>query len=438
MGAIQNEDPSAAVECVRLCETLAGAEAFAKTDGLDAFLECAKGQNARGQGGLMQALAQALMSDMTDFKVAIFETIAAAGRWPSLRGRVAGSGVLGVVTATLLSPRHPAAVKALMVRLCALCTVDAPDTVLLGDPRRAEEFGKLRGQLVSSEALKAIVGLAAPGSAAEVVIASAQAIVAFAGVGSDVAARDVLAEAGAVSVLLAHLPPTEMDMPQTVSDSAALETVDPQTPAKVAVASEAVDVPATDEADVGNQTLGAVLRALAELALPAVACAPGADKVLRHLREPPALNLLRALLATQGSAKRSETVQVLHCLARLGRSGVWPSLGPDVAEDLTRLLLTGTDCHVEGVAEMVDALTSDRANLAQLCDLRPLQRALRSRSQKVTAAANVLQAVGLCDMCGASPSKTPLICGGCRKTNYCSQKCQKADWKSHKTICGGK
>merc|ERR1712136_483661 len=101
--------------------------------------------------------------------------------------------------------------------------------------------------------------------------------------------------------------------PQTVSDSAALETVDPQTPAKVAV--EAVDVPATDEADVGNQTLGAVLRALAELALPAVACAPGADKVLRHLREPPALNLLRALLATQGSAKRSETVQVLHCLA---------------------------------------------------------------------------------------------------------------------------
>merc|ERR1712135_234759 len=91
--------------------------------------------------------------------------------------------------------------------------------------------------------------------------------------------------AGAVSVLLAHLPPTEMDMPQTVSDSAALETVDPQTPAKVAVASEAVDVPATDEADVGNQALGAVLRALAELALPAVACAPGADKVLRHLRE---------------------------------------------------------------------------------------------------------------------------------------------------------
>ena len=152
------------------------------------------------------------------------------------------------------------------------------------------------------------------------VIASAQAIVAFAGVGSDVAARDVLAEAGAVSVLLAHLPPTEMDMPQTVSDSAALETVDPQTPAKVAVASEAVDVPATDEADVGNQTLGAVLRALAELALPAVACAPGADKVLRHLREPPALNLLRALLATQGSAEHCDvhTDSLILCLSLFG------------------------------------------------------------------------------------------------------------------------
>merc|ERR1719265_103939 len=98
------------------------------------------------QGGLMVALAQALMKEMSEFKVAIFETLAAAARWPSLRGRIAGSGVLGVVTATLLAPGQPPPVKALMARTCGFLTVDAVETTKLGDERRAQEFAKLRGQ----------------------------------------------------------------------------------------------------------------------------------------------------------------------------------------------------------------------------------------------------------------------------------------------------
>merc|ERR1719199_2380842 len=62
MRAVQNQDPSAAGACARICESLRGAEAFADSDGLDAFIGVAMGQEATGTGGgLMVALAQALM-----------------------------------------------------------------------------------------------------------------------------------------------------------------------------------------------------------------------------------------------------------------------------------------------------------------------------------------------------------------------------------------
>merc|ERR1719183_1092075 len=135
------------------------------------------GQSTKaGSGGLMVALAQALMREMSDFKVAIFEALTAAARWPSLRGRIAGSGVLGVVTATLLAPGQPASAKALMTRLCGLLTVDAVETTKLGDERRAQEFSKLRGQLIQSGAAKAIVALARPGSGAASVAAASSTI----------------------------------------------------------------------------------------------------------------------------------------------------------------------------------------------------------------------------------------------------------------------
>ena len=40
---------------------------------------------------------------------------------------------------------------------------------------------------------------------------------------------------------------------------------------------------------------------------------------------------------------------------------------------------------------------------------------------------------GICSYCNGSGNvKT---CSGCRKTQYCSRVCQKADWKSHKHRC---
>lgn len=43
-----------------------------------------------------------------------------------------------------------------------------------------------------------------------------------------------------------------------------------------------------------------------------------------------------------------------------------------------------------------------------------------------------------CYVCNAKEAKSGgklMICTGCRKVTYCSQECQKKDWKQHKIIC---
>lgn len=47
-----------------------------------------------------------------------------------------------------------------MARLCGVLAADSPEAVQLGDGRRAEEFAKLRRQLIASGAVKAIAALA--------------------------------------------------------------------------------------------------------------------------------------------------------------------------------------------------------------------------------------------------------------------------------------
>jgi hypothetical protein len=42
-----------------------------------------------------------------------------------------------------------------------------------------------------------------------------------------------------------------------------------------------------------------------------------------------------------------------------------------------------------------------------------------------------------CTTCGRSPQgdKKFSACGECKKARYCSQECQKVDWKTHKKSC---
>lgn len=425
--AVQQEDAAAAGWCARLCEGLRGAEAFANSDGLDAFLAVAMGQSTKtGSGGLMVALAQALMSDTSDYKVAIFETLAAAAYWPSLRGRIAGSGVLGVVTATLLAPRQPASVKALMVRLCRVLAVDTPEAARLGDVRRAEEFAKLRQQLISSGALKAIVAMAAPDSEASVGSAAAMAIASFSGPCSDLATRTELSAAGAVQVLLNRLS----KLPAIQSTAT--------TPGG--------DADSADEPDeVANFDPAA---AAVAGALTAIAKAQGDDctQLAAGLLERSAAERLRTLLGIlQATGQRRQCIEeILLCLTQLGQlHGVWPNIDVKLKEDLLRLIALGSEAAFGFFGALLTSrkIVSGRrleGSLSQLGDLRPLSSAVRRHtSPAATAFRKLLQEVESCNECGCAADQV-MVCGGCRKVSYCSKECQKAAWKLHKAICTAK
>lgn len=493
--AVQEEDASAAGWCARLCETLQGAEDFAETEGLDAFLSVARGQSARtGKGGMMQALAQAAVWDMSTFKVAIFETLAAAGHWPSLRGRVVGSDILGIVAVALLaksedgSPKHPPAVRALMVRLCAL-TVDAPEVVKLGDERRAKEFAVLREKLIEVRAFEAMAAMAAPGTEAVAAAAAANAIGALAGYGGDAKVRAKLLEVGAVAQLLAHLPSpgdgggaaggagandpgadgpaadsSGADGPGAVGAGAVGSAADGPAAGSPGADGSSADGPGADgpgadgpsaggpeagkaaadsasaagggsdseddKSGATNTALGAVVGALSAIAATE---GEGTQALLLEIAAPPAVQRLRSLLTGDG-AHRSVVEHAMACLLHVGRrTGVWPECDEVLGADLARLLFFNS----EAGAPLLAGLLRDRARAARLGDLRPLRRALEVRmaSSRAAGATKVFEDIQGCDRCGRATEAALLVCGGCRRAAYCGHGCQKAAWKEHKEAC---
>ena len=407
--AVQEEDAAAAGCCARVCESLRGAEAFAACDGLDAFISVAMGQSLKsGGGGLMVALAQALAMDVTAFKEAVFETLCAAAQWPSLKGRIAGSGVLGVVTAMLLSPRHPATVKALMVRLCGLLAADSLETISLGDTRRAEEFAKLRGQLISSGAVKAIVGLATTEGVAAAAAATAMVQLACAG---DTAIRTELAEADAIPTLLrcvARLSKIE-EKEETGDDSD-------------------VDI-------LGDAAPEAAATALSRLL---AFEGDGCQDLLAPVLEPSALKSFCSVLHVAGGDRRA-LEQVLRCLELAGsRHGAWPPLQPELCEDLRKNLVLRSGA----AAAYLQALSSHfgaKATLHCFGDLRSLQRALEPLSAAAPAAA-LLESLATTQACGQCGTirQSLMACGRCGEVAYCSRDCQRQHWKLHKQTCSQK
>lgn len=345
---MQEEDAAAAGYCARLCETLRGAEAFAESDGLDAFISVAMGQSMKGNGGLMVALAQALAMDMTPFKEAVFETLCAAAQWPSLKGRIAGSGVLGVITATLLSPRHPATVKALMVRLCGLLAADSLEAISLGDARRAEEFSKLRGQLISSGAIKAIVGLLAA-SEGPAAAAAATAVVQLALAG-DAAIRTELLQADAATALLRCAARLSKAGTEEMSDSDA-ET----------------------EEDAAPEAATAALARL--LAFDGDGC----QELLAPVLEPGALKDFCDAL--HGNGQRRALEQVLRCLDLAGsRHDAWPALQKELCEDLRKMLVLHRSDVAAAYLQTLMSRFGQEATLRSCGDPKSLQRALEPLS----------------------------------------------------------
>jgi len=403
------------------------------------------------------------MADATEFKVAVLEKMASAESLPSLRGRVAGSGILGVVTATLLAPRHPPAVKALMVRLCSTLTVDNLDTIQLGDARRAEEFAKLRQQLISSGTIKAIADMARPGTDSGLMVAAINAISAFAGPGGDSVMRATLVEVGAVAALLAHVsdsngqPAVETETPlegdstgnqaPAVVPEVEMEQDESNGGSHVQAAAASSQNPGTKEErdnSSGDEEDGArevgLRAAVSALACLAAALGDGSSELVQQLREPSTLGKIRRLVGDSAASSntsresRETEEQAFKCLDSFGRHlGTWPEVDENLASDIARALAFGSSA----AGDFLVAMLEDGARAASLGDLRSLRRTIRQNSQPRSAVARALEARHGCEHCGRASSASLLACTGCRAVEYCSRDCQKAAWKSHKPFCTG-
>jgi len=91
-----------------------------------------------------------------------------------------------------------------------------------------------------------------------------------------------------------------------------------------------------------------------------------------------------------------------------------------------------------GFADMDDwkAIRSEATRIAisPLFPLIPLQKSL-TKKEDSGKTSNSLPDANLCAQCGGPGQPKLLVCGRCKKIQYCSQKCQKAHWRQHKAIC---
>ena len=457
--AFPQEDAEAAGWCARCCEELHGAEAFAQADGLDAFIAVAMGQSLKegnaeshpmGQG-LMVALVQALMMEMSDFKVAIFETLCAAARWPSLKGRIAGSGVLGVITATLLSPKQNDTSKALMLRLCGQLASDSVEALQLKDSKRAEEFARLRSQLISSGAIKAIgeifkgkekqtgqIENSQTDSQSEsrqlrsvtLQAAAAKAVSQLGGIAGDEAIRAELIAAEVVPAMLQQL---QSFIERRQEDSgqkprAATNNVEENQ----ADEDKESDCEVFDLFEEGT-AVEAILTSFLHLS-----AVDGCEELLAPLQERSSVNAISGILGVcQACSEGKAIVKALHCLRILGtKYKVWPETNEELARDLYRLLILRSETATAAAAFLnsLNSLLRDVSFFSKFGDVRPLRRALLELNDP--AAASVIAAIDSlqsCQRCGIISSCQS--CGKCRLVAYCSKECQRADWKLHKPGC---
>jgi len=186
--------------------------------------------------------------------------------------------------------------------------------------------------------------------------------------------------------------------------------------------------------------LAAIAGTLAEARREVRATDDGVEAVVAPLCEPEAVQCLRSVVGATSSDHRA-IVEALRCLLNLSRAGIWPTIDESLNQDLSRLIVLGGEPIVEACGDFINALLANSNHARQLGDLRPLQRSVLQRAKKVgnrskiESVSKALQAVPICDHCGAASAQALSVCGGCREVSYCSRECQKAAWPAHKASC---
>ena len=149
--------------------SMATTQQIAEAGCVDALITAAHG-NAEGGGlGLERTLLCAIAGKLPEHTLAAIDALAACATSPIVRGAIAGSGILGMISAVVLSPNSPPGDRAVGIRAAASMAFDDDDVAAAAGEERAREFQQLRQQLLSTNVCGVVarhVGAMWDGSAA--------------------------------------------------------------------------------------------------------------------------------------------------------------------------------------------------------------------------------------------------------------------------------
>ena len=130
--------------------SMATTQQIAEAGCVDALITAAHG-NAEGGGlGLERTLLCAIAGKLPEHTLAAIDALAACATSPIVRGAIAGSGILGMISAVVLSPNSPPGDRAVGIRAAASMAFDDDDVAAAAGEERAREFQQLRQQLLST------------------------------------------------------------------------------------------------------------------------------------------------------------------------------------------------------------------------------------------------------------------------------------------------
>ena len=140
-----------------------GSDIVAALKGVSVLLEAVL--NTKEKNGLIQALMGACAGVFPPRKLESLRCLIAISRVSRHRAPIAGSGLLGVVSAAAVSDRASPSLRAMTFEAIGLLASDDPgdhDPATSRDPVRAAEFAKLRQQILQVGAVDAMVSCLTP------------------------------------------------------------------------------------------------------------------------------------------------------------------------------------------------------------------------------------------------------------------------------------